>query len=628
MQINEENFLKWVSDLARTNDELFTLEILLERARGHTWPHHFVEDGYDAQRERARERQLNPAYRPALHLEELRTLVAEVEKRTYFSGAYGDDRPLRDLSALRFFPFLTNVSVQSSDVTDFTPIASLPQLDYFSVAEYGDLYGCHPVCLADCGAMPHLERLHLALRHPWPDLRGMANWPKLHYISYNGSVLAMEGVGPLPAARVVLLNTWPGTRGELRDLRQLPLMPVARELTVECVSSLEGIERYPSVVNLTVSGNYRDLAPLAQMDHITALKLAGERFQDLRPLAGMKGLRELVLQREWPIDLSPLSDCPQLRRVEFEHSAMMRTEVAALNAGLLPEAEDFLAPSPRPLQELKFYRLEKDTPGQKYFRERSNRETEARLADYEGDAGRLKAGTRVFHHAMQAKFDALLGPRWGTFDTPFTNLKRYQDTTRLRELIDLVRDYQRRVLHPLNVTLIVEPHGDMTDDLEQIQAREEKESLPDEDYLIKYTEEESVLEENAEWRRKRQERYELLKREHLLKLCGEEAAQFLNLPDDEPEAEEATDEFVAEDEPHGEPDGEGGVALAPPPPPPPNEETTDLSESLMFYLDVWEDCVTASPHWAERAEYCLGQKFEEYSPSDEIAVAPATPAQN
>jgi hypothetical protein len=620
MQGSKESFLDWVSDPARSNDELFPVEILLEHSRGYQWPHELVDGSFEAQMERARQRKANPAHRPSLHLEELRTLIEQMDKKIVFSGAYGEDRPLRNLSALRFFPFLTNVSVQSSDVTDFRPIASLPLLNYLSIAEYEDLYGCHPICLAQCGAMPNLERLNLTLRHPWPDLRAMGDWPKLNYICYSGSVLAMEEVASLPAARVVLLKSWPQVRGELRNLRRLPLVPVARELTIESVASLEGIERYASVVNLNLSGCYRDLSPLAQMDKITALKLTGERFQDLRPLIGMKSLRELVLRREWPIDLSPLAECPQLRRVTFERSATMRTEVAALNAGLLPEADDFLAPSPRPLGELKLYRLEKDSPGEKHFNDRITEIRAARAALYDGDAMMEKAGARVFLSAMQTRFDELLGRGWGIFGLPFTSLKRYQDTTRLRELIDAVRDHQRRLRHPLRVTFIVEPHGDMTEELEQIKARtEEEEASPDEDFLIKYYDEDHVLEENAEARERREKRYELLKREHLLRLRGEEeAGVLLGLPEEEPVPDETAEDTSFENEPQSENDKEGGVAIAPPPTPPPDEkqEEIDLSEALMFYLDVWEDCVAASPYWAERAEYCLGERFEEWMPPE------------
>lgn len=607
-----QDFLAWVCDPARTNDELFTVEILIEGARGGTdWPFSHVDGSYDARMERARERKFNPAHRPALHRDELKALMARAETVTNFSGAYMDSRPLRNLEALRFFPALTQVSVQKSDVTDFSPLAALRKVQYLSIAEYGDFNGCHPVSLAQCGAMPELQRLHLALRHPWPDLRGMAAWPALIDIRLNANVLALEGVTELPAMRVAHLKHWGHQSVELRDLRRLPLLPKARQLVLDATSSLEGIERYPSVVNLEVAGCFRDLTPLAAMENITAVTLIGERFQDLRPLAGMAKLREVKFVREFPLDLSPLAECPQLRRVEYDHCAMMRTEVSALNAGLLPEALDFAAEQPRPLGPLKFYRYsdDEDRGAAQFFSSREAETDAVREKFYDGDEVFKNAERRVFCTVMQAKYDQLLGRGWGIFRAPFVTIRRYPDTLRLVELVEMVRQYSAQSRFPLHVTFIVEPHGDMSEDLEEMRAREMKTSEPDADYLIKYYEQENVLEENEEGRRHREERYELLKREHLLRLRGEEEAELLYLAKGEPEPDEPAPEEEIEEPLSPEDDGEGGVAIAPPPTPPPSAAVEQLSDQLMFYLFVYEDCATTNSHWAERAQYHLGVPF-------------------
>lgn len=605
----EEDFLSWVSDPRRTNDELFTVELLIASKRhALDWPHHYVRMDWEELRARGRERMLNPAYRPALHLDELRTLQERAETVNYFAGTQHEDRPLRDLKAFHFFPHLKNLNLQVSDLSDLTPLAELREVTNISIAEWGDLYGCQPISLAQCGPMPELERLHLALRHPWPDLSGMSAWPKLQHLRYNGSVLAMEEVECLPAAREVEIKTWAGGASFFRDLRRVPLMPQVRELTLECAAALDGIERFPSVLNLTLTGCFRDLAPLAQMENVTALTLACEYFSDLRPLAKMKNLRELNFRREWPLDLGPLTDCPQLRRVTFEHCAMMQTEVAALNAALLQERHDFYAPTPRPVPPLKGYRMRSPETVQSY-RAFENRRHEARIAYFDGDAAKAKAQVRVFCATMQERFDQVLGRGWGHFQSPYTDINRYQDMTQLRELIDIVRRYQASLLHPPAVNFIVRPHGELSDDLEEIKEREaSEEPQSDEDYLLKYADDKQAIEENAEFRRSRQERYELLKREHLLKLRSEEeAALILSASHEEPEPE--PEPAPAEEEPAGE-EGEGGVAIAPPPPP--DDGTEDLGDELMFYLDIYSDFVSTNENWVEPAEYALGIKFEEW----------------
>ena len=62
MDFSKEDFLKWVSDPARTNDELFTVELFVEQSRvSHDWPHQFVDNGFEAKMQRAKERRADPA---------------------------------------------------------------------------------------------------------------------------------------------------------------------------------------------------------------------------------------------------------------------------------------------------------------------------------------------------------------------------------------------------------------------------------------------------------------------------------------------------------------------------------------------------------------------------------------
>lgn len=73
--------MAWVSDPARTKDELFTVEAILECVRGYHWPF-------------THERKLNPAHRAAFHRDELEALANRAKTLTNLSGATVDDRPL------------------------------------------------------------------------------------------------------------------------------------------------------------------------------------------------------------------------------------------------------------------------------------------------------------------------------------------------------------------------------------------------------------------------------------------------------------------------------------------------------------------------------------------------------
>ena len=466
------------------------------------------------------------------------------------------------------------------------------------------------------------------LHQPWPEVRALGSWPALRELHFHGNLLSLAEVESLPAVEMLQAKAGSLTSTPLRDLRTFPALPKVKRMELHKTASLAGIERFGSVVNLELGGMFTDLSPLVGLTNVTFLKLEGEQFSDLRPLAQMPKLRELVLLRERPLDLSPLAEAPHLRRVQFERCAFMRMEVASLNAGLPPEADDFLAPEPRPLGPLKFYVKGKENEAaQAYFTKRSREVVEVREKFYAGDLALNQAEARTFLGALHADMTALLGRGWGlvqfsqatTAGGTLLNFKRYQDTTRIREIVQLLRERSARSRFPWHFTLMVEPHGDMSYEMEQLRELEEKAKEPEGHWLAKYVEPESVLEESAEEARRYRENYELLEREHLYELQRQQGVTEAKLPpiaeDDEDEDEDAEDEeadellseAVAEDD-----DGEGGVAIAPPPPAPP--DTEELSDSLRFALDVYEDCMVVSEGWAERARYALGEAPVEWTP--------------
>ena len=486
-----QDFVNWVCDPARTNDELFTVECLIEMGRcRHDWPFRERQDLFEDKSKKMKARAADPAYRPALHRDEIEALASQPEKMKFFSG--GSDRPIRDLQALAFFPALTELNI-GSDVSDLSPLAGLPHLKRLGLGEWGELAGSYPLRMADCGEMRDLESLHLSLRYAWPDLRAIADWPALVELRFNGNPLAWEEVFALPLAKVVHFKGWLFNT-PLRDLRKLPEMPAVKQLIVESANFLEGIERYPSVVNLEVAGIFRNLAPLAAMPNITALTLTGEFFRDLAPLSQMPKLREVRLVRERAIDLSQLADCPKLRRVTMERCGMMGTEVAALNAGLLPEGPDFLAETPRELGPLKFFTMNKgNVAAGKFFHGRYLEFIEVRERFYDGDAAFAAGETRVAQTAIQESLDQLLGSGWGMLNWRsfvggygMLGLKRFSDMSHVRKVIEVLREHSARSRFPWHFLLSVEPHGDMSEDLEERKAREEKAVASEGDWLAEY----------------------------------------------------------------------------------------------------------------------------------------------
>ena len=624
------DFIRWITDPVRTNDELFTVELLIERMRfWQHWPFRARRLDFDHEQKAKKERRFNPAYRPLLALDELEALQERADTVTHFGSNGLSDRPLRDLTALSFFPALENISISSVDVSDLSPLGSLPKLKGFTLMESPDLSGAGRFDFGQLGEKPALDHLRISLRQPWPDLSALARWPVIRELYYSGNLLALSEVETLPAAVVVQAQKWIQASTPLRDLKAFPSMPKVKRLDLEPTFSLRGIERYPTVVNLELGGDFADLAPLEAMENVTYLKLTSEHFTDLTPLTRLPKLRELVLVRERPIDLSPLTDAPQLRRIDFQRCATMRTELAALNAGLLPEAEDFLAKTPRPLGPLKFQLISKDNESGKNFQNRRYQElTEIRDSYYDGDAALERAEARSFLSILFAELNRLLGRRWGIVNVEqatkagrtHLDFKRYRDTVRIREIIQLLRELSARSRFPWAFDIMVEPHGDMSYEMEELAELEEKAKQPEGHWLAEYLKPEAVLEESKEEERHYKEKYEILEGEHLYKLQQQQGQTIdPNLTpgpndneneddeaDDEEELEEGASQPVTEED-----DDAGGVAIAPPPPAPP--DTEDLSQQLRYAVVLFEDCMLVSEGWADRARYGLGEAPVEWT---------------
>ena len=586
-----EEFLAWAGDPARSNEELFALEVLFER-QGNRQEFPFKRPDVEAQVARHDARRLNPAYRPALSREHLEALADFADGTEYFETGY-NDRPLRDLRALEFFPSITHVGISHAEVTDFSPLAQLPNLVRLSISEPA-LNALHLTGgLERWGAMAHLEHFSLRTQNPWLDLRPLAGWPALRELHYTGNILALAEVVALPQVEVAVLGEIHSLTTPLRDLRTFPAMPRVRRLVLGPTDSLEGIERYPSVLNLELSGTFRDLGPLAALSGVSFLKLTGGRFHDLAPVARMAGLRELKLVRERPIDLSPLSEAPALREVGMERCTIMKTELAALNAALALEECDFAAPEPRPLGPLVFVAVQNDTEGAREF-EASLREpgSAARAAAYAGDVARAEADRRWRKGQVQQRLDALLGRGWGLADTGFVTIKRYEDVLRFREILQALREISAGARFPCSFFLQVEPHGDMSETLERMEEIAEAEGREGH-WTDREYDPATGREDWEDYRKRRREEYEYLDREHRLRIQLEEGGAPINPgefspPRSEPEKDEEENDQEADE----------------------YEESANesLGEKLTFYVNLYENHLVVNQHWKEPAAYAYGEE--------------------
>jgi hypothetical protein len=389
-------------------------------------------------------------------------------------------------------------------------------------------------------------------------------------------------------------------------------MPKVQRFMVKGVADLGGSERLPNVRNLDLEGPFADLTPLASLEQITWLRLEGEHFMDLTPLARLPNLRELVLVRERPLDLAPLSDSPSLRAVSVERCPILATELAALNAALLPWDDDFLAPEPRKLQALQILHVDSKHPDVQAALAKP-KAPDPREAIYGDDRALGTAEARWFAGRLQQRLDALLGKGWGISigsgslspGHHHLDIKRYRDVTRLGEIIHSIRELMAESRFPWELLINVEPHGDLTEEMKEIRERESAGEKP---WWEREYDPAEEREDYENFKRNRRELYERFEREHRMRLLQQQGEEID--PDDfspsskKTEAKGATGREEDDEEFDDSYDDEEGFED--------EEEDSPLAEELRFIVFLQENVLWVPGHMREKVEYALGRQADEW----------------
>ena len=354
--MDQAAFIRWALDDARTVEERYTVELLVEEMIGrwhdqHKTGHH---EGWEARRDRDRQRHLNPAYAPAYSAPDLSHAVEIwAEQKTWSLSPPYQTRPVRDLAALRFFTHLEEIKIGGSEITDLSPLLALPNLRLleFNSATCEDF---RPLARAT-----QLRSLSLGLQIHWPELAGLETLQQLESLVLSGNLLALPPGLVWPRVRVGRLNCAPLAA---RSVADLPGFPACEFLQLGGVERLDGIAAFPRLRNLTVNGVVRDFAPLTVLDQLTCFTHSGALPLDVTPLARLPRLHFAAfatqhtfgLDTARPRDYMPLLDAPQLRELAVTGCLPVEPEVANLNR-LFPKWDDlFLRPEPRPLPPLEF----------------------------------------------------------------------------------------------------------------------------------------------------------------------------------------------------------------------------------------------------------------------------------
>lgn len=460
-----------------------------------------------------------------------------------------------------------------------------------------------------------IEKLHLSLRRPWLDFGVLATLPKLRELSLRTNLIALETLPALAAAEIVTFDCDFHWKTPVRSFRHLPDMPRVQRLKVDSIASLDGLERLSEARNLDLGGTFADLTPLAALPNVTFLRLESELFTDLAPLAQMPALRELLIVREVPFDLSPLANSASLREVRVDRCDIVATELAAINAALNPDQNDFLADTPRPLRPLRFINYR---PQDEEVR-RLNREFPQKPEDTPRQRA-YAAEVRWGSQQIPGRLLRLLGRGWGrasTFTAGFCHitLLRYRDAIRIHEVLRELREFSAGSRYPWQYLLVIEPHRDLEETMEETRAREEEEAKPRPGHwLEKEFDVEQERQLHEEFREGRREEYERLAAEHRLRLQQEQdlpidpaAFEPVSVPPRKPGGPAPT--AVQEEDAGLDDDGDEGDLMEGSPGEP---IADDAMEMLGCMVTLTEDVLWTTEPMCEDSEYLYGEPAEDW----------------
>ena len=468
------NFAAWACDPRRTLEERFGAELLIEHTLGLLRDKHGikVETNYQAEQLRLKERSLDPAHQPDYSREDAGHAEEVLPEFKKFCLPFHDDRPLRDLSFLRFCPPLEAIELRQTEIRDWSPLLFQTALTKFDVWRDQVVRD-----LRVLGRLTRLQTMHLYLSVPWPDLRGLENLTELRDLHYNGNVLAFRDVPVLHQVRVFDLGHLGSFDIPLRTVHDLPAMPELRRLKLDNTTELDGIERYTKLLNLEVYGYFTDLTPLAALKELTHLTISGGDYETIAPLARLPNLRRLTVRHEVPPDFTPLADAPRLHEVVMEVSHIVPPELASLNAMFTSWSDDFALPQPRPLAPLKLLHrsLKKGDP-------KTEETSTAAPRDWGDDDEMGKSEARWFVREANRRLRQLLGDGGCHFDEhglhpghDMITVSRPEDIDRVVEIAQCLRQLFAAARHPWELLLIVDSLGRYERDMDEIYEDDDEE---------------------------------------------------------------------------------------------------------------------------------------------------------
>jgi hypothetical protein len=616
--MDTEAFIRWALDPARTVDELYPVELLVEFGMGWWTSRHNAPmfRSHEEQAEMQRQRALNPAWRPTFTELDLRRAAEYFPEIHFWWPHFGlEDRPIRNLQALAFFTHLDSLHLNNVEVTNVSPLAALTRL---RVLHFGSHTALDLRPLRHCTGLRELQlTLNGTYRRNdtyWPLVTGLEELQQLETFSLSGNLLAFPPGVSWPRVRTATLNCEPLPA---RRVRELPHLPVCEFLTLGGVESLEGIEQFPKLRNLTLVGPVRDFAPLAGLRELTCLTVKAHEPLDVTPLTRVPKLQCLTFDTRFlpvfrvvrPRDFAPLADALALRELHVHGCPPVADEVRMLNSLLAQWNDDLLLATPRPLGALEFIVAPHEQHPHRH---------QPVLEPTEGDLPdvglRECEGRWVARHTRQRISATLACDDWGNvrgdalYRTVHVDFEAYSIVEKfplavqaVREVIAQLRgDYRAHIMIRLRA-----PAPPATPAQKELEAQFRDEQ------------------DRAEYERRKKEQAEYLERLHRYEL-KQQLGDKINpkefaVPPPTP-LPPAPWEREDDDDDSATSDGDLLVKEKPDPPPSWFDDEHPLADQYRLWAQVTLNEFWVSPHQLETAGYLLGRSPDRVIPEDPPAA--------
>ncbi len=616
--MDTDAFIRWALDGSRTVEERCTVEVLVETGvRRWNWKRKkFETETMDESMTRRRERKLNPAYDP--HYTEESLLKAVEYLSTETSWYFHSDRPIRNVAALGFMDSLEEIHLCTEcEITSVEPLALLPRLRKLTLGYAGSVhYNSH--CrdytpLARCTA---LRELSLNFNCHWPDFRGIETLTQLEELTLSGNLHALPRGATFPNVRKGALYCMPLAA---RDVADLPHFPSCEFLTLKGAEKLDGIEHMPLLRNLDLHGPVESFAPLVALKELTCLTVEPDSHldpdkmpRDITPLARLPKLHYLKMgprhdvYPDVPRDFSPLAEAPALRELVIQNCPPVEMEVSAIQAGLQPCDDLYLAPEPRPIPPLRIivapYKMhpsrkeEQHSPGETGAIDTGLRESEGRWV---GAYLQQLISQKIGHSDWGKAYTN------GLYRSLSFTLESFECVGKLPLIIDTVRECMAALHDDYNyghfmISLTVPP---IEETPAQRELRERFEQEQDE----------------AEYERNKRDRAEYLERLHRLELKKQEGAEITPeefSPDEPTPLPEPPWERECEDDDGAEDDGDIAIKEKPEPPPRFLDDEHPLADNYSMMGSFTLNEVWFLPHSRDLAAQLMGREPDEEIPEE------------